>query len=76
VVTDWRPHVLSVLDALSAQRRSLEDPIGLQDALLGAIAGQAMAFGDMVGATWLPRVARAHALHLLPQQLRCPVHQP
>ncbi|MFF7725657.1 hypothetical protein [Streptomyces sp. NPDC008001] len=65
VVPGWRPHVISVLDALSAQRRPLEDPLGLQGELLGAVAGRSRVFGDLVEATRLPAVARAHALHLI-----------
>jgi len=65
VVAGWRPHVLSVLDALSAQRRDLEDRLGLEGELLQAAAGGPAAFGDLVAATRLPAVARAHALHLL-----------
>jgi hypothetical protein len=65
VVTGWRPHVLSVLDALSAQRRPLEDQLGLQDRMLEAMADGSLSFGDLVAATSLPVVARAHALHLL-----------
>ena len=51
VVAGWRPHVLSVLDALSAQRRELEDPLGLEGELLRAAAGGPAAFGDLVAAT-------------------------
>lgn len=65
VVAGWRPHVLSVLDALSAQRRDLEDRLGLEGELLKAVAEGRTTFGDMVAATRLPAVARAHALHLL-----------
>jgi hypothetical protein len=65
VVAGWRPHVLSVLDALSAQRRELEDRLGLEGELFRAVAGGSAAFGDMVTATRLPTVARAHTLHLL-----------
>jgi hypothetical protein len=65
VVAGWRPHVLSVLDALSAQRREMEDPLGLEGELFRAAAGGPAAFGDLVTATRLPAVARAHALHLL-----------
>ena len=70
VVTGWRPHVLATLDALSAQRRELDDRLGLQAELLAAVeAGTARSgscsFGALVGATSLPVVARAHALHLL-----------
>jgi hypothetical protein len=65
VVAGWRPHVLSGLDALSAQRRKLEDRLGLQDFLLRAVSAGSAAFGDLAAATPLPAVARAHALHLL-----------
>ena len=54
VVAAWRPHVLSVLDALSAQRRDLEDRLGLEGDLLRAVAGGPAAFGDLVAATRPP----------------------
>jgi hypothetical protein len=57
--------VLSVVDALSAQRRPLQDPLGLQEQLLGAARAGAIPFGELAGSTSLPAVARAHALHLL-----------
>ena len=65
VVAGWRPHVLTGLDALSAQRRDLEDRLGVQDHLLRAVSAGPAAFGDLAAATPLPAVARAHALHLL-----------
>lgn len=65
VVTGWRPHVLSVVDALSAQRRPLQDPLGLQEQLLAAAWAGATPFGELAAGTSLPVVARAHALHLL-----------
>lgn len=65
VVTGWRPHVQTGLDALSAQRRPLRDPLGLQPELLTAVASGPRSFGDLVAATRLPAVARAHALHLI-----------
>jgi hypothetical protein len=65
VVAGWRPHVLAGIDALSAQRRDLEDRLGLQDLLLHAVSAGPAAFGDLAAATPLPAVARAHALHLL-----------
>jgi hypothetical protein len=65
VVAGWRPHVLTGVDALSAQRRDLQDRLGLQDLLLEAVSEGPAAFGDLVAATPLPAVARAHALHLL-----------
>jgi hypothetical protein len=54
-----------VLDALSAQRRDLEDRLGLEGELLKAVAEGRATFGDMVAATRLPAAARAHALHLV-----------
>ncbi len=65
VVTGWRPGVISVIDALSAQRRPLADPLGLQPQLLAQAADGPVGFGDLVGATSVPVVARAHALHLI-----------
>ena len=65
VVAGWRAHVLAGLDALSAQRRALEDQLGLQARLLQAASDGPVEFGDLVAATPLPAVARAHALHLL-----------
>jgi len=65
VVAGWRPHVLAAVDAMSAQRRDLDDRLGLQDCLLRAVSAGPAAFGDLVAATPLPAVARAHALHLL-----------
>ncbi len=65
VVAGWRPHVRTGIDALSAQRRHLQDRLGLQERLLEAVSAGPVAFGDLVTATPLPVVARAHALHLL-----------
>ena len=65
VVAGWRPYVLTALDALSAQRRDLEDRLGLEGELLQAVAEGPSSFGDLVAATRLPAIARAHALHLL-----------
>ncbi|MFD9226127.1 TnsA-like heteromeric transposase endonuclease subunit [Streptomyces sp. NPDC060064] len=65
VVTGWLRHVLSVLDALSAQRRRLDDPLGLQAEVMAGTAAGPVAFGELVRRTSLPAVARAHALHLL-----------
>jgi hypothetical protein len=64
-VTGWRPNVLAVLDALSAQRRPLDDRLGLQGELQAAVAAGPRPFGALVEATRLPVVARAQALHLL-----------
>ena len=61
----WCPNVRAGVDALSAQRRDLQDRLGLQERLLDAVSAGSAAFGDLVAATPLPAVARAHALHLL-----------
>ena len=65
VVTGWREHVLGILDALSAQRRRLDDQLGLQVGLLAGLRAGPRCFGELVAGTSLPVVARAHALHLL-----------
>src|SRR6266545_3888374 len=65
VVTGWRGQVLATLDALSAQRRPLEDRLGLRGQLLRGVEAGPRTFGELVAATALPAVARAHALHLL-----------
>ncbi|MFD5728457.1 TnsA-like heteromeric transposase endonuclease subunit [Streptomyces sp. NPDC058368] len=65
VIPGWRPHVLPGMDALSAQRRPLTDPLGCQPALLTAAANGPVAFGELVEATRFPAVGRAHAVHLL-----------
>ncbi|MFG3602641.1 TnsA-like heteromeric transposase endonuclease subunit [Micromonospora chersina] len=65
VVPGWRPGVMAALDAVSAQRRPLDDRFGLQAQLLDAVATGGVPFGDLVAATSLPVVARAHALHLI-----------
>ncbi|MFH8573918.1 hypothetical protein [Streptomyces sp. NPDC017993] len=64
VVTVRRPHEWSVLGALSALRRPVDDPVGLHDELLATAEGSP-AFGELTHAMWLPVVARAHALHLI-----------
>ncbi|MEV6931206.1 hypothetical protein AB0M46_42875 [Dactylosporangium sp. NPDC051485] len=64
-MTGWRPHVLAGVEALSAQRRALDDPLGLQEQLPTAAAKGPARFGELVAATSVPAVGRAHALHLL-----------
>jgi hypothetical protein len=65
VVSGWRPHVVGVLDALSARRRPRKDPLGLHGELLAAAAGGTLQFGELVEATQWPELARAEAIHLL-----------
>jgi hypothetical protein len=59
VVAGWRAHVLSVVDAVSSQRRPLQDPLGLQGQLLEAARAAARPFGELAEVTSLPAVARA-----------------
>jgi hypothetical protein len=65
VVTGWRPHVSANLDALSAQRRPLVDPFGIQEQLLALVAARPRPFGQIVADSSSPPMARAHAVHLL-----------
>ena len=65
VVGGWRPHVMTALDTLSAQRRPLRDPLGLAGVLLSAVTGGPVRFADLVAATCYPAVARAFAIHLI-----------
>ncbi len=65
VVGGWRPHVMTTLDTLSAQRRPLSDPLGLTEALLAAVGGGPVRFADLVAGTSCPAVARAFAIRLV-----------
>lgn len=65
VVAGWKPHVQTVLDHLSSQRRPLEDRLGLEAELVEAVGRGPIRFGDLVAATRLPVIARAHATHLI-----------
>jgi hypothetical protein len=65
VVTGWRGHVVTTVDTLSAQRRPLRDPLGVQAQLLARVTAGACSFGELVDGTRVPAVARAHLLHLL-----------
>lgn len=65
VVTGLQPNVWGVIDALSARRREMDDPLGLEGQLLAAVESGPVTFGELVEATVLPAVARAHAIHLL-----------
>ncbi|MFI6360881.1 TnsA-like heteromeric transposase endonuclease subunit [Streptomyces sp. NPDC050743] len=65
VVTGWRRHVATGLDALSARRRPMTDRLGLHRELLELVAEHPWRFGELTDATSLPAVARAHAVHLL-----------
>jgi hypothetical protein len=65
VVTGWRPHVHSVLDHLSSQRRPLKDRLGLQRQVEAAIGLGPVTFAELAASTSLPVVARAHVTHML-----------
>lgn len=65
VVTGWRRQVQATLDGLSAQRRPLSDPLGIQGQILAAAAGGPLPFGDLVSRADYPVIGRAHAIHLL-----------
>jgi hypothetical protein len=65
VVGGWKPHVQSVLDAFSAQRRALADPLDIRQEILRTARAEALPFRALAGATSYPVIGRAHALHLL-----------
>jgi hypothetical protein len=65
VVAEWKRHVLSVVDALSQRRRELDDRLGLEPQLLAAAGRGMISFGELVATTPWPKIARAHAIHLL-----------
>jgi hypothetical protein len=65
VVTGWKPHVMSTVDTLSAQRRPLNNRLGLVDVLLTGVARAPRPFADLAADTVAPAVARAYVLHLL-----------
>lgn len=65
VAAGWRPQVQATLDTISAQRRPLSDPLGLQRVLLAAARHGPVRFGELVGQAGVPAMARAQALHLI-----------
>jgi hypothetical protein len=65
VASGWRPHVWTTLDALSAQRRSAADPLGLGPVMLAEARRGPVPFGELVERTPVPAAARAQLLHLL-----------
>ncbi len=65
VVTGWRSPVASTLDALSAQRRPLTDPLGMVAQIRAALAAGPRPFAMIAEATSPAPVARALLLHLL-----------
>ena len=65
VVAGWKPQVLPALEAMRAESRPMTHLLGIEGQVLGLLEHGGMTFGELVGATSLPVVARAHALHLL-----------
>ncbi|MEU1891191.1 TnsA-like heteromeric transposase endonuclease subunit [Streptomyces pristinaespiralis] len=65
VITGWRGHVLSIVDAVSAQRRTLTNVLGIQDQLREAAADGPLQYGELAEQCSVPAVGRAHALHLV-----------
>lgn len=65
VVTGWQPQVFAGIDAFSARRRPMADPMGLERQLLAAVGQHPWQFGELVDQTRVPAVARTHAVHLL-----------
>ncbi|MFF3663898.1 TnsA-like heteromeric transposase endonuclease subunit [Streptomyces olivochromogenes] len=65
VVVGWRQHVLTNVDALSAERRPLPDVLGIQGQLQESAAQGPLPYGELVERCCLPAIGRAHAIHLL-----------
>ncbi|MFD3875426.1 TnsA-like heteromeric transposase endonuclease subunit [Streptomyces sp. NPDC058623] len=65
VVAGWRLQPWAALEALSARRRAMSDPLRLLPELLGLAAEQPRRLGELVAATSQPALARAYVLHLL-----------
>lgn len=65
VVVGWRPHVLTNVDALSAERRPLPDVLGIQEQLRKAAARGPLPYAELVECCRIPAIGRAHAIHLL-----------
>jgi len=65
VVTGWRRHVWTNVDALSAERRPLPDVLATQGQLREAAAQGSLPFVELVERCRIPPIGRAHAIHLL-----------
>jgi len=63
----WREHIVPAVDAMSSQRRPVQDPLKLQPGLLAA-AAKGTTFGELAVSTPYEPVARAQLLHLLWQR--------
>lgn len=64
VAARWREHVVPAVDAMSSQRRPVQDPLRLQPGLLAA-AAEGLTFGELALSVPYEPVARAQLLHLL-----------
>jgi hypothetical protein len=65
VAAGWKRQVMATIQALSAQRRHLDDPLGIQDQILREAARGPCRYLRLVEATSHPAIGRAHAVHLL-----------
>ncbi|MEY9875872.1 hypothetical protein ABH931_005379 [Streptacidiphilus sp. MAP12-33] len=65
VVSGWRRQVVTVIDALSARRRPLSDPLALQALMSDLVAERPRLLVELVDEAPFPAVARVHLLHLL-----------
>ncbi|WP_406274494.1 TnsA-like heteromeric transposase endonuclease subunit [Nocardia sp. NBC_00881] len=65
VVGGWQPHAAVTVDTLSAQRRLLDDQLGIGEVLMSDAATGPVSFGELADSTSAPTVARAFLLHLL-----------
>jgi hypothetical protein len=65
VASGWRPNTVATIDALSSQRRLLQDPLGVQPMLEAAAKERSRPLAELVAGTPFPPIARAHLLYLL-----------
>ena len=65
VAAGWKHQVMATIQALSAQRRPLQDPLCIQEQILREAARGPCRYLRLVEATSYPAIARAHAIHLL-----------
>ncbi|MFD4745890.1 TnsA-like heteromeric transposase endonuclease subunit [Streptomyces rubiginosohelvolus] len=65
VVAGWQLRPWAAIEAFSARRRAMSDPLGLLPELLTLTAQQPRRLAELVAATSRPVLARAYVLHLL-----------
>ncbi len=63
VVPGWDSVAAAAVEVFSAQRRPLNDRLGMADTLLAAAEGGPSPFGELAAATIAPPVARAYLLY-------------